>query len=345
MKSTFYILLLLFFSEKIIAQDSVSAKEDSITTQQIDSFAIQVVAKPDTQINPVVIRQEITSEIIHEPIPAITQEIKNDTFIYTMQYVLADSILRLLDTTRHTVPHQSSQSGSLLPEQPGKIIYRKPDSRPYWIFALFVLQLFVLIYLKVAYLKRMEEYVKAYFNLNLSQQLFREQEAVLSFQVLIMMFNFLLSCSLLIYVMVDYFLHPEYANPLLIFLQIFLAVAIIYAAKYFGYRTIEIIFPFTEEMNFFRFTYFMNQKLLGVVLIPFIYAAVYSEVGAAKFFLFASAGLFLFSIVIRSIKGLMIGAKFLRQNTFHFLLYICTFEIAPLIILMKWLQILAGGQS
>ncbi|HAW05810.1 MAG TPA: hypothetical protein DCW83_14075, partial [Saprospirales bacterium] len=34
-------------------------------------------------------------------------------------------------------------------------------------------------------------------------------------------------------------------------------------------------------------------------------------------------------------RGLLVGARFIGENLFQFFIYLCTFEIAPILILLK----------
>jgi hypothetical protein len=343
LKGFIYILLLFLFAEKnLSAQDSVIQSQTEISNRndtiipQVDTSAPQAVIQRE---QPVVQVETIQNNVL------ATDTVKIDSIIIAVPYLISDSLMSVIDTAKHTVEWKEPATSVFKPEPPGKILIKNSGRQPQWIFVLLILQLLVLIYLKTSYFKRIEEYIRAYFNVNLSQQLFRDQESVLSFQVIVMMLNFLMSCSMLIYLFIDYYFQPAYINSFAVFLQIIIGVTIIYSAKYAGYLSLQNVFPFSDEISLFSFNYFLNQKLVGVVLIPFIYTAAYGTMPISKYFLFISALLFLLSIGIRSFKGILIGAKHLRKNPFHFLLYICTFEIAPLLILIKWLQTLANGQN
>ncbi len=268
-----------------------------------------------------------------------------DSAVFAIPYFVSDSILNLMDTVVATAEWQESPPSVFAAQAAGRIIANPARKHPQWLFIIFVLQLLVLIYVKATGLKNLEDSLKAYFNTNLSQQLFREQESAISFSVLLQMMNFIISCSVLLYLFIDYFFQPNVADSLKIGSAIFLFTAVVYFLKYIAYKALSYVFPFSEDLDLFRFNYFLNQKLLGMLLIPFIYAAAYSPNPYSAYFLLASAIIFVSTILIRSFKGLIIGSAYLRKHTFHFLLYICTFEIAPVLILVKWLQLTGYGQN
>jgi hypothetical protein len=322
-----------FFILVILTNFSAVAQDSILTLQNSETIP------PTETINTVIGNQDIViNSEMNEPSD-------KNSIIIAIPYAVSESIRSLLDTVKQKAEWQNSPSSAFKKQEPGTILLRKYQNKPRWIFGLLLFQLCILIYLKITYFKKTEESFRAYFNINLSQQLFRDQESSLSFQTIIMMINFLFTASLIIYFLIEHYFHLENANTFLIFLQILMVVSVAYFAKYAGFVLIGKIFPFNEEISLFRFNYFLNQKLTGVALIPFVYAAAYSWHPFSQWFLIVSVILFLFSIGIRSIKGLLIGMKFLQQNAFHFLLYICTFEIAPLMILIKWLQLLASGQN
>ena len=307
MKYIFYILTIFFFTEAVAQTDTVS----------------------------------ITSTIgIIEDSTA-----KTDTLIMKVPYFIPDSVLAQMDTVSATAKWQESPPSVFAALNAGKIITNPTRKHPVWLFVIFILQLFILVYIKITSIKKVEESVKAYFNINLSQQLFREQESAVSFSVLLQMINFIISCTVMLYLLVDYFFQPPLGDSLKIAAAIFMGTTAIYFFKYIGYRILSVIFPFSEEIDLFRFNYFLNQKLLGILLVPLVYSAAYSPAPYSYYVLSASIALFILCMGIRSVKGLVIGSRYLQRNTFHFLLYICTFEIAPVLVLVKWLQLLGYGQN
>lgn len=227
----------------------------------------------------------------------------------------------------------------------GLAIMRRSDARPIWLFVILMLQCLLLVYLKITYMRRLNTYMKAYINLNLAQQLLREEETGLSLQAIVLMINFLLSSALLFLFSLTPRLDIPTAHTLTFYLEIVGLTGFLLLLKYFGYRFLEEVFPFSEELRFYRFIYFMNYKLLGIVLLPLVYVSLYARSPFSEWFSYTAWAVFFLSLIVRNMKGLIIGARHMRQHTFHFLTYICTFEFAPLLILIKWLQIMTSGHS
>ena len=203
-----------------------------------------------------------------------------------------------------------------------------------WIFLLLTFQFIVVVYIRVAFYKSMEDSIKAYFNINLSQQLYREQEPSQPFSAFLLNVNFIISMSLFTYLLVLYFLHPS-INPLLLLTEIIGGISGLYMGKYLLMRFIGAIFPFKEEIDFYAFNFFLNQKLLGVLLIPFNFIIAYSPTSLTGPMIYVSVILLVATLIMRSFRGLMIARNYLALYKFHFFVYICTLEIAPMAIILK----------
>jgi hypothetical protein len=289
-----------------------------------------------------------SSSILNANTTKVTEDsifLNKDTLVYAVPFLVSDSILQLMDTAVATTLWQESPPSVFTPQQAGRIVTNPSKKQPQWLFVVFLLQLLALVYIKAAGQKNIEDSLKAYFNINLSQQLFREQENMISFSMLVQIINYFFSATVTIYLIIDYYFNIDNAVSLKIASIIFLLVSIIYFIKYSGYKILSEVFPFSEEIDLFRFNFFLNQRLIGIVVIPFVYAAAYSLQPFRFYFLGAIISFFVLSVLFRSYKGIVIGMAYLQKHTFHFLLYICTFEIVPVLILIKWLQTTGYGQN
>ncbi len=81
-----------------------------------------------------------------------------------------------------------------------------------------------------------------------------------------------------------------------------------------------------------QFIYFNSYNAIGVILLPLLFILLtLGGKGWLFFILFVIACLFLY----RWIQIVIIGMQQSRFNTFHLILYLCTLEIIPLVILLK----------
>lgn len=95
------------------------------------------------------------------------------------------------------------------------------------------------------------------------------------------------------------------------------------------------IFPFSKEAKLYSFSIAIFNFIIGIALLPFIIFIAFAADNTHTILLYAA--LFSISIlyIFRIIRSLLITNKYLIHNKFHFFMYLCTVEIAPILILLK----------
>ncbi|NBC25062.1 MAG: DUF4271 domain-containing protein [Bacteroidetes bacterium] len=110
----------------------------------------------------------------------------------------------------------------------------------------------------------------------------------------------------------------------------------IYLLRHFVLYLVAGIFPLEKPINQFSFTILIFNLFLGLILFPInLFIAFSPDIFTiySIYFALAIIGLFYF---LRQLRGLFIASPLVSQNKFHFLLYLCTIEIAPLAVLYKF---------
>ena len=123
----------------------------------------------------------------------------------------------------------------------------------------------------------------------------------------------------------------------LILLACILFVGVLYLVRHSVMRLFEIAFPVEKEVRQYDFTIVIFNIFLGLLLFPVNAVAAFSGPGTSAVFIYLGIGLVILIYVFRQLRGLFIGLEFLLHNKFHFFLYLCTVEIAPLLILGKFI--------
>ena len=70
-------------------------------------------------------------------------------------------------------------------------------------------------------------------------------------------------------------------------------------------------------------------------LVPIILIVAYAPRDVSQVVLYGALGLLVLTYLFLSLRGLFIGNRFIAPNKFHFLLYLCVVETAPLLIIYK----------
>jgi hypothetical protein len=127
------------------------------------------------------------------------------------------------------------------------------------------------------------------------------------------------------------------------FFYISLFFTFLYIGKYISLQIAGYIFNAKELVNTYIFVVFMINKVLGVLLVPFILVLAFSK---PIFHPYAIGGAALITgllILYRYLFSLTSVRNKLHISSFHFFLYLCAFEILPLTILYKFIVQYFGG--
>ena len=148
--------------------------------------------------------------------------------------------------------------------------------------------------------------------------------------------NFLFNAGIFIFLVTRVFQRETFNN--LYFLLFCLAgAAAAFLSKHLMLNIARTLFPVEAEARKYNFLIIIFNCVLGLFLVPFNLLIAFSAKGGLQQLLLVSwmLGLVAIFYAYRSLRASAIGAKFLSQSPFHFLLYFCTVEIAPLLLLVK----------
>jgi hypothetical protein len=95
------------------------------------------------------------------------------------------------------------------------------------------------------------------------------------------------------------------------------------------------VYPLGKESGQYSFTIIIFGIIIGLVLIPFNLLLAYGPENLRTALFFGGVAVLLAFYLYRSLRGLFIGTGLISTHLFHFLLYICTVEIAPVLWLVK----------
>lgn len=111
--------------------------------------------------------------------------------------------------------------------------------------------------------------------------------------------------------------------------------ALLFLLKHFILILIRWIFPVESEVRRYIFLMIIFSVVLGTLLVPANLLIAYGPEGSTRYALWGTIALITLIYLVRAARGLFIANKQLLFHRFHFLLYICTVEIAPVAIVVK----------
>lgn len=174
--------------------------------------------------------------------------------------------------------------------------------------------------------------VKSITNENVLKLSKREENGGLTGHYIMLYVVFFINLACFIYLIAKHYSgYDGFSNWLLVFI----AVAAVYLIRHISMMFIGQIFDISKDSSLYSFTIMTFNIFLGLVLIPINLVVAFSpsEIGRAA--LYVGIGLILILLLIRLVRGLLIGVRFIGEHLFQFFLYLCTFEIAPILILLR----------
>lgn len=145
--------------------------------------------------------------------------------------------------------------------------------------------------------------------------------------------NFLLNAGIFGFLITRFFRGDSFNN--LPFLLLCVAGAsVIFLFKHVMLGVVAWLYPVGTEVRRYGFLIIIFNCVLGLFLVPFNFLIAFAR-DFEPFLVFWTLGVAVVFYGYRMLRASAIGLKFLATDQFHFLLYLCVVEIAPVLLLVK----------
>ena len=221
---------------------------------------------------------------------------------------------------------------------PGKfaVTARRWEGKEPIFYSLIGLLLFFAI-LRNSFYRYVQDLFKTYFRTTVKQRQVKDQ--LLQSPLPSLMFNifFILSIGMFLALVLQYFGLGTDINFWLLYLYCIIGLMAVYGVKFVTLKLLGWLFQAPEATESYIFVVFTTNKIIGMVLIPFLVVLAFSfghvRQAAVTLSLFVIIGLLVYRFFLSytSIKGK------LKISFFHFLVYLLAFEIVPLLLINKLL--------
>ena len=98
------------------------------------------------------------------------------------------------------------------------------------------------------------------------------------------------------------------------------------------------IFPLRKELSQYAFALMVFSILTGLLLVPINLLVSYAPDSWQPYFLFGGLLVLFLIYLLHLLRGLFIANRYVGSRPLHFLLYICTIEIAPVLLIYRYLS-------
>ncbi len=172
---------------------------------------------------------------------------------------------------------------------------------------------------------------------NALRQIYRLQAGWGNVAQLALYFLFLLNAGVFAFLMVYRFVGTSPLNQFWTFVYCVLGVSLVFLIKHTILYIIASVFPIAKEVRLYNFIIVTAGILLGFILLPLNIFIAYSPQILSNMLTYVAFGAIGLVYLVRSLRSLSVASPFLATDQFHFLVYLCAVEIAPLFILIKLL--------
>lgn len=204
-----------------------------------------------------------------------------------------------------------------------------------WVTILIVLCISILAFTKAAFSNRFNDFLWVIGSSKYLKVYSKKQKFIDQFEGLLFL-NFIISFSLF-FIILDNTFFESVAFSISFFIKLLIGIGAIILIKVLLERLIGSIFEIDSLIDSYMFQKTNYKNYIGLVLLPINVLLIFA-VQPTKTILYFAIGLLLIINLVGFITSFKMHQKLILNNLFYFILYLCTLEIAPYIILYKVLN-------
>lgn len=257
-----------------------------------------------------------------------------------------DSIKTMEDSVNSTLPvaYTGSRLDSLLKKNqllntsaPSISLAVKQKNKQGKEFLFYVLGITILLLslFKVFYSRYFNNIFRVFFNTSLRQNQLTDLLIQAKLPSLIFNIFFVISAGLYAWLLLNHYQHLSETNNYTYILLAMLFVGIIYSVKFLSLKLFGWISGSPVITDRYIFVIFLINKIIGILLIPFIIMLAFSPAGWMPYIIVLSALIIGILLLLRYLRTYGLIRNELKINRFHFLIYVAGMEILPILILYK----------
>lgn len=204
-----------------------------------------------------------------------------------------------------------------------------------WLTLLFLVTLCLLVLTRFIFRKKFGFFLTFLFSNKYQHQAESKQEDIINGFTSLLFFVQVISFSIFAYVAATFF-RPHLVIEPLLFVKIISFMVFFIIIKYIIEKIIAVILDIELYINTYNFHKINARNLFGLLLIPINLVLVYYDYGNkivffSIFLIFLSYNLIVLFLLLKNYQKLIIS------KLFYFILYLCALEIAPYLVIYKFL--------
>jgi uncharacterized protein DUF4271 len=213
--------------------------------------------------------------------------------------------------------------------------------------SLFYLLLGILFYFalfRIFFEKYFNNLLTLFFRVSLRQQQIREQVLQTPLPSLLLNLLFIATAGLFASYLLHYSRLGMPFNFWILYLDCMVGIGLIYLAKFLLLKCCGWIFNISRATDIYIFIVFLVNKMVGIFLLPLLIMITFSGPDIRDIFVTISLTMIFVLLGYRVFASYRPIRNEIKLTPFYFFLYLCAFEIAPLLLIYKvLLQYLEKG--
>lgn len=210
----------------------------------------------------------------------------------------------------------------------------KPHSKDS-LFYLLVGILFYFAVTRIFFEKYFSNLMTLFFRVSLRQQQIREQVLQAPLPSLLLNILFFITGGLYACFLLYYSRSTTGIGFWILYLDCMVGLAVIYLGKFLILKFCGWVFNISRATDIYIFVVFLVNKMLGIFLLPFLILITFSGPQAREIFITISVVMIFIMLIYRVIAAYRPIRNEIKLTPFYFFLYLCAFEIAPLLLIYK----------
>ncbi len=202
----------------------------------------------------------------------------------------------------------------------------------FWLLLFLTFMLAIALNLNRSFVSRL---FRSNFNLNLASVLYREAREENNVIIFILYGLYFAGFAIFLFLGIQLFHGPLHYFYLL-YITIFITG--IYVIRHLSVRLLSYIFGFQREAERYLFNIVSFGSIFSILLIPADFVMAFTSPDIARRFLYGLAVLLVIAYLFRQAKEILLASNLWQNSLIHFLLYLCTFEIAPYLLLYSFID-------
>lgn len=233
-----------------------------------------------------------------------------------------------------TVTHKSLFEGHMLQVEHSEVLVRQTIDNYDWVFGV-IIALVIICFLYVRnYRLPLTELIKAAFDSRVRERIARENNLSHKSSRIPMAATYTGVIALTCFYAITQYVHYEVMLDAALFGIILLVIVVVHGVQNLLIRLFGSSFQCQEGTEEYIMNNYIFRILTSVVIIPLLLFLFFVE-SKPEIFLFIILGVYAVLFLIRIVRGAQIILTISNSSKFYLFYYLCTLEIAPILVLFK----------